>query len=542
MAENMLQSRIMLKYDTLAHWNSSSLILKKGEVGIAEIPSGTSSSGLTPPAIGIKVGDGESTFSALKWIQAAAGDVYAWAKAATKPTYQASEIQGLSDYISGEIEDTDTKYQVVKGTGTNVNKYYLQSQDKNSTTWTTVSTIDLSSIVSDITALQNKVGNSTVTEQITDAIGDLNATDTAVAKQLVSAVSESNGIITVTRRALVADDIPNLNVSKLNAGTLSVSRGGTGASTLTAGSVLIGNGTNAVTFKAIDTTVTSGSSNLITSGAVESAIADATAGLTGAMHYIGTSTTAITDGGTQNPTIGGNEVTTKNAGDVVLYGSQEFVWNGTAWELFGDEGSYALKTRKVTGTDGLTGGGDLTSDRTISHAVPTGAKAETKGTSGGRTYIQTITTDKFGHITAVATATETVTNTTYTFAEGNTNGAFQVTPSGGTAKTVSIHGLGAAAYKAVGAVAPENTGLVTGNDVSAAIRNGIENLDGTAIATAADGNQYSVLTGVSQVNGEISKTSEVKLAAIAKTGNVNDLQQTAGDVLILDCGSATTVI
>ena len=40
--------------------------------------------------------------------------------------------------------------------------------------------------------------------------------------------------------------------------------------------------------------------------------------------------------------------------------------------------------------------------------------------------------------------------TTYTFAEGSTNGAFQVTPtvggSSGTTQTVSIHGLGSAAY------------------------------------------------------------------------------------------------
>lgn len=42
----------------------------------------------------------------------------------------------------------------------------------------------------------------------------------------------------------------------------------------------------------------------------------------------------------------------------------------------------------------------------------------------------------------------TNTNTTYTFAEGSTNGAFSVTPSGGSAQSVSIHGLGSAAYKA----------------------------------------------------------------------------------------------
>lgn len=41
------------------------------------------------------------------------------------------------------------------------------------------------------------------------------------------------------------------------------------------------------------------------------------------------------------------------------------------------------------------------------------------------------------------------TNTTYTFAEGTTNGAFTVTPSGGSAQSVKVHGLSAAAYKGV---------------------------------------------------------------------------------------------
>lgn len=42
----------------------------------------------------------------------------------------------------------------------------------------------------------------------------------------------------------------------------------------------------------------------------------------------------------------------------------------------------------------------------------------------------------------------TDTNTTYTFAEGSTNGAFSVTPSGGSATSVKVHGLGSAAYTA----------------------------------------------------------------------------------------------
>jgi len=46
----------------------------------------------TPPAIGIKIGDGKRYFYQLPWVQAVAADVFRWAKAANKPTYTAQEI------------------------------------------------------------------------------------------------------------------------------------------------------------------------------------------------------------------------------------------------------------------------------------------------------------------------------------------------------------------------------------------------------------------------------------------------------------------
>ena len=49
-----------------------------------------------------------------------------------------------------------------------------------------------------------------------EEIGKLNADDTAVAKQFVSAVSESGGKITVERRALLAEDVPELGISKIS--------------------------------------------------------------------------------------------------------------------------------------------------------------------------------------------------------------------------------------------------------------------------------------------------------------------------------------
>ena len=92
------------------------------------------------------------------------------------------------------------------------------------------------------------------------------------------------------------------------------------------------------------------STNLPTTAAVVGYVQDKTAGLTGAMHFLGISTTAVTDGGTETPTISGHNFVTDPlvAGDVILYRTtqnvvgQEYVWTGTVWELLGDEGSYLL--------------------------------------------------------------------------------------------------------------------------------------------------------------------------------------------------------
>ena len=90
MAIKTLNTRIQLKYDTLAHWQSEAtagkgalLVLKKGELGIVEIPtSSPTAEQVTPPAILFKVGDGVKKFKELPWTSALAADVYAWAKKA----------------------------------------------------------------------------------------------------------------------------------------------------------------------------------------------------------------------------------------------------------------------------------------------------------------------------------------------------------------------------------------------------------------------------------------------------------------------------
>ena len=86
MAEHTIETRILLRYDTLSNWLNSTVILKPGEAAIAAAPFSYTIEGTndrpehTPPAVGIKIGDGYHYFSELPWVQGIAGDVYNWAK------------------------------------------------------------------------------------------------------------------------------------------------------------------------------------------------------------------------------------------------------------------------------------------------------------------------------------------------------------------------------------------------------------------------------------------------------------------------------
>ena len=141
MGEHMIETRILLRYDTFSNWMNSNVILKQGEAAIAAFPyqntiiSSDNHPANTPPAIGMKIGDGTHYFRELPWIQAVSADVYAWAKESTKPSYTAQEIYGLQSYVenliggsggggSGEVTIAPRVYSLVRGTNDNANKYY----------------------------------------------------------------------------------------------------------------------------------------------------------------------------------------------------------------------------------------------------------------------------------------------------------------------------------------------------------------------------------------------------------------------------------
>ena len=142
MATKTFNTRIRNKIDTFANWTKNDPVLLNGEIGIVVVPASTGAV-QQEPAILIKIGDGTKKFSELEFVSGKAADVYDWAKASKKPTYAASEISGLSNYIASEIQDTDTQYKIEADAG-NARKFYLYSKPLNGS-WgsTPVSTIEI---------------------------------------------------------------------------------------------------------------------------------------------------------------------------------------------------------------------------------------------------------------------------------------------------------------------------------------------------------------------------------------------------------------
>lgn len=113
------------------------------------------------------------------------------------------------------------------------------------------------------------------------------------------------------------------------------------------------------------------------------------ASLSGALTYLGTTTTALTDGSSTSPiTIGSTSVTPK-AGDVVAYGNSEFVWSAaeSKWREFGSTGSLKALAFKDSASGSYTPAGSVSQptftgmEKTISSSfTPAGTVAISKGT------------------------------------------------------------------------------------------------------------------------------------------------------------------
>lgn len=180
---------------------------------------------------------------------------------------------------------------------------------------------------------------------------------------------------------------------------------------------------------------------------IKDAVARAAIGtISGAMTYLGTTTTAISDGSTTNPiTIGGKSVTPA-AGDVVIYGNSEYVWSDTEskWREFGSTGSLKALAFKDSASGSYTPAGTVSAP-TVSVSVNT-TSVKPFGSAG------TLPSCTLPQMTA------TVSGETLTL--GWTAGSFDAgtLPSAGAAVTV------ATGIKSASATAPTFTG--TASDIT----------------------------------------------------------------------------
>ena len=332
MAENkILNTRVQLKYDLYSEWQKVESTFKplKGEICI--VNPGTKLSDATAVPCLMKVGDGDNFFKDLPWVSALAADVYEWAK---KPDPDWKDFPALPIEVKDE------------GTG----KFVTDITYSDNTI--TISRADV--VWGDIAG---EIPDTKLPEIPLEKLPEIPA------DKIVQ--SKDYGKVTANTGSVEADEVHDEFAIK-GEGVISTSAAN---GTITIKADLANYKTKQTAVQ--DPTATGSATAFITSisqdtnGKITVAKSNITAealGLASAMHFIGVSTTDPSKG---TVTIE-NKVHTPANGDVVLYSGKEYVYGNNKWNELGDEGSHALKSVTITGTDGLTGGGDLSQNRTIS--------------------------------------------------------------------------------------------------------------------------------------------------------------------------------
>ena len=542
MAEKVLNTRFQLKYDTLANWTKNNPILKAGEVGVATIPSSTSNSGLTPPAVGIKVGDGTTAFNSLNWIQAIAGDVPTWAKESNHATVSqlindaidaipaGASGAGTKEFTSAKLIKSITQDEGGKITGVTYEDIAISSvvglSDRLSGIDTSISSKLNADVASAAASTSNKLIDTNAAQDMADT-AESNATSAAAAdatskvnaaKTALLGANGTEGTHTIKgaydAAAAVDTKINNLDVAD------------TGAADKFVYEVDQTDGKIAVTRKSlteivgVDGTYNSSTNKLATVSTVTNAVEGLDnelrpliTNMAGAMRFRGTVAAAPT-ATIAAPSDG---LGAWRAGDVVLFGTAEYVvasLNGSnqpVWQLLGDEGAYQTKL-SFTGTYSSTN--KVVTNDTLTTAI-SNAKNALLGTA-------TEGTDTIGTVKAAAANAQSAANNAKDAANAaqadatsalNKINALDVADSGSgfvTAVTqtdgkIAVTKKALATSDVTGVLAFEGTYNSSTNKIAtqSTVTNAIDGLDGSVSATAVANNKISVLTGVTQTNGQL---------------------------------------
>ena len=487
MAEKTLNVRIQNKISTYAEWQANkTIVLKSGEIGICVIPAETGAVS-QEPAVLFKVGDGTKTWEQLSWVSAVAADVYGWAKAATKPTYTASGIKNLDSYISGKVQDTNTKYQILQDEN-NGRKLTLQSKELNGD-WTTVKTFTIPETV------------YTLAEGTTNGTVKFNGTNVAVHGLGSAAYTNSNAYDSAGTGAAEAKKVKDTVVNSIAAtANKGIEIAGT-AIAPTIGVKVDPDASNALTVGEAGLKVE------IPAAAEYSIVKDQTSTYAATYHLTkGGVNTGVAIDIPKDMVVKSGEVVTNPAGQTAGTYLVLTLANATEDKVYINVGSLI---EYVTS-------GSKDSDQ-IKINVSSDHKVTATLSNGSVTKAQLVTEVQ----TSLGKADSALQKSSIT--TGTTNGTISV---GGN--SVKVKGLGSAAY--TNADAYDEKGAASAVLGTAA--------DGAGTATV-----YGVKAAIAATNTEVAKKiNATEVSAIGKSGNVKDLLQTEGDVLVFNCGTASTVI
>lgn len=632
---NELQTRIALKYDSYLNWTTNNPVLLAGEIAIATIPvaaegNNSASTGFTNlPNVVMKVGDGSSHYNDLKFVSALSADVYDWAKAAQKPSYDASEIANLQKFVEDHSDfDTNTEYNIVPVADA-VYKYELKYKnigDAEFKSYDTPVYIDLSDadtrlkkVEKDLAALIGGGEGGGISDMITESIGALDSekTQTAGADGLALHIKQVDGVITefsgsiaaetydahgaaaAAEQAakehaagLIAQEVEDRNEAiaaeaklrdeAIKALDYTAYVPGNAEGTVVSFVGTVSQADGVISAEKRDLVFNSAYHAETNKAATMADVTNAVADLNGAMHFEGVSST---DPVNDKVTIDGKPDYVAAAGDVVIYNTIEYVYDGSKWVQLGDESlagtliaaldlprvnvgaaktlSYIEQTdgtvaaeavdieiaqSQVTGLEDRLGAieGSLGADGKLPKQVEANkqAIATINGEDAGKS-MRTVATEEATAAVGALNLTDAAVEGEYVASVSQSNGAITVTRAKlpvipaleleeGTPAAAAVEGevtviadIDVDGHK----ITDKRVNVVTKDFVNAAIGN----LDATKDVSSTK----KVMTGLVQEDGLVTSIKEVELADVAFSGNIADLKETENTYVVFNCGSSS---
>jgi hypothetical protein len=646
---NELQTRIALKYDSYENWTTNNPVLLAGELAIATIPAETSVPTKSPremqdlPNVVMKVGDGSSHYNDLKFVSALAADVYDWAKAATRPTYTANDIVDLDKFVEDHSDyDTNTQYTIETVADTNGYKFELKYKDIGDESFKSFNTpvyMDLTGadtrlkkLEKDIADLlggegegavggiQELINNSIANldseaEQVAGADGlalkvvmedgalksisgsiaantyDAHGAAKAVQGETASTVKDAMDAAATAKNAAdaaqkAADDEKAAREAAIQALDYNGYEAGVAEGTTISFVGTVSETDGIITAEKRDLVFQSAYNAETNKAATMADVTGAVADLNGAMHFEGVSTT---DPVNDKVTIEGKEDYVAAAGDVVIYNTIEYVYDGNKWIQLGDE---TMAGTLIAGldVDDIAVGADSTlsvigeTDGLI-HVTPVKIQIAQNQVTDLEGRLEDIEAE-FNVENADSLAKKVADNTAAiaTIQGEDTDKSMRTVAADEAAKAVGALDLADEAVegKYVAAV-KQADGQIEVVRADLPVIPSLELVEGTATTPKAetvavvadidvDGHKITdtrvnvatmagvvaelakldadkdvstakhVVTGVTQVDGLITSIDEVPLAEVAFSGNIADLKETANTYVVFNCGSSSVNI